>query len=313
MYIYDVEDWAIHEVGKLWLGNIDGLEVVFRGAMEVTQEEVDKSDIVWYGFTRLYFFNIQANINKSVIAVHDPNEVFTTHQFWKHTSLPLSLNFKIWLDFLGRIRMRKQNIALIKKAKHVVVVSSEMQESLADIGIKTTIIETTTDFPIKNVCKKNSLSIVSVANPHIRKNFDLLKRIKRYCEKNSISFHFKGDKLYSRKNYIEFMDKHNVYLCTSFQEGGPLPAMDLMARGGVVLTTPVGQIQDMIENGKNGFVCKTYDEFIESIDYLNNNIDVIEKMSEESIKTMSGRHPLKIKETVKSYLKTIVRTKTNSL
>ena len=273
--------------------------------MEVTQEDVDKSDVVWYGFTRLYFFNIQADLEKSVIAVHDPNEIFTTHKFWKYTPIPLSLNYKVWLDFLGRISMRRHNTKLIKKAKHVVVISNEMQDSLEKIGNKTTLINTTTDFPIENACKKDSLSIVSVANPHIRKNFGLLKRIQKYCEKHSISFEFKGDKLYSREDYIKFMDKHNVYLCTSLQEGGPLPPMDLMARGGVVLTTPVGQIQNMIEDGKNGYVCKNYDEFIEKIDYLNSNEEVINEMSDESIDTMIRRHPLKIKEIVKDYLRTI--------
>ncbi len=139
----------------------------------------------------------------------------------------------------------------------------------------------------------------------MRKNFKLLKRIQRFCQKNSIQFEFKGGNIYTKEEYIKFMDKHNVYLCTSFQEGGPLPPMDLMARGGIVLTTPVGQIQDMIVNGKNGFICKNYKKFIKKINYLNKHKDRIKKMSNESINTIKTRHPLKIKEIVKDYLKTL--------
>ncbi len=123
LYIYDVEDWAIHEVGKLWLGNLTGHKVTFKKAKDVTKQDIDKSDFVWYGFARLYFMTFQANLDKSIIAVHDPNNIFSTQKFWRSSPVPLSLNYEVWYDFFSRFFIRRNNLKLIKKAKHVVVIS----------------------------------------------------------------------------------------------------------------------------------------------------------------------------------------------
>ena len=57
------------------------------------------------------------------------------------------------------------------------------------------------------------------------------------------------------------IDSFPIYVCTSWQEGGPLPAMDVISRGGVVVTSPVGQVQEMITHGESGFICRTDSEF----------------------------------------------------
>ena len=62
-------------------------------------------------------------------------------------------------------------------------------------------------------------------------------------------------------SYIQMIDRTPIYVCTSWQEGGPLPAMDVMSRGGVVVTTPVGQIQEIITDGESGFLCDNSKDF----------------------------------------------------
>ena len=57
-----------------------------------------------------------------------------------------------------------------------------------------------------------------------------------------------------------------------------MPAMDAMRRGQVVLTTPVGQIQEIIKNGENGFICQTKEQFMEKISLLSKDLDLLHRM-----------------------------------
>ena len=79
--------------------------------------------------------------------------------------------------------------------------------------------------------------------------------------------------------------------------------MDAMRRGSVVITTPVGQIQDIIEDGKNGFICKTKKEFIEKICLLSKDLDLLHKMRIESRNSISRkRNKRVIKYSVSKFL-----------
>ena len=52
----------------------------------------------------------------------------------------------------------------------------------------------------------------------------------------------------------------DVYVCTSYMEGGPLPVMEAVLAGLAVITTPVGQTAEWVRDGESGFVCRTYAE-----------------------------------------------------
>ncbi|HET9132888.1 MAG TPA: glycosyltransferase [Gemmatimonadales bacterium] len=54
----------------------------------------------------------------------------------------------------------------------------------------------------------------------------------------------------------------DVYVCTSTMEGGPLPVLEAVMAGVVVLSTPVGQVSDWVEDGRSGYLCRTVDEFV---------------------------------------------------
>jgi glycosyltransferase involved in cell wall biosynthesis len=109
----------------------------------------------------------------------------------------------------------------------------------------------------------NKCSAYAAYNPYPRKNSPLMEKLKSFClDTLGISFEYKlGRILLSEKEYVSQLDSHEIYLCTSLQEGGPIPAMDAMVRGAVVLSTPVGQMPEIITNGENGFLCSSEDDF----------------------------------------------------
>lgn len=56
-----------------------------------------------------------------------------------------------------------------------------------------------------------------------------------------------------------------------------------MKRGMVVLTTKVGQIQELVIDGHNGFLCENKDEFINKIKLLSSDLALLQKMRLNSI------------------------------
>jgi glycosyltransferase involved in cell wall biosynthesis len=87
----------------------------------------------------------------------------------------------------------------------------------------------------------------------------------------------------SRITYLPFLpynkevaDSYRVmdaYIVTSTIEGGPVPLMEAMASGLVVISTPVGVVPDLIEDGINGFSVAFGNEkvFLERIKVLISN------------------------------------------
>ncbi|GJG85848.1 hypothetical protein tb265_10290 [Gemmatimonadetes bacterium T265] len=60
--------------------------------------------------------------------------------------------------------------------------------------------------------------------------------------------------------YLARLAGADVYVCTSYMEGGPLPVMEAVLAGLAVITTPVGQTAEWVRDGENAFVCRTYAE-----------------------------------------------------
>ena len=61
--------------------------------------------------------------------------------------------------------------------------------------------------------------------------------------------------------------------------------MDAMNRGAVVLSTPVGQMLELIENGVNGYVCRTADEFVTTIADLSADPARLQQMRVNALRT----------------------------
>jgi glycosyltransferase involved in cell wall biosynthesis len=65
------------------------------------------------------------------------------------------------------------------------------------------------------------------------------------------------------KNYLDIYKYYNIldlYLITSRDEGGPKSLLESMTCGVPVVSTPVGQCNDLILNYKNGVICNSFSD-----------------------------------------------------
>lgn len=303
LYLHNLKGWAIYNVGILWLKN-NGFDVTFKSFGDVSEEELSDYDFVWYGYLAI-FFRMPTSLDKAILTVHDPAELFSTHKKWKDSFIPLTFNFLAWKEFFKYFIIRRLRLRLLKKAHHVITASEEMKVAMKKHGIRSHVIPTTTNIAEKKSKKRQGkLSFYAVTNDGLRKNYALLREIMEFCRENDVGFEIKtGLKILTTEKYIEALDRHNLYICTSLQEGGPLPAMDAMSRGLIVLTTPVGQIQDMIKNGKNGFICEELEDFKKAILFLKNNMNSLEEMSRLSKEEVKKRSPGSIRANVSKYVR----------
>ena len=79
---------------------------------------------------------------------------------------------------------------------------------------------------------------------------------------------FRDPVILDQPEYIKLLDSYNCYICTSWQEGGPLPLVEALRRGNIALTTRVGQTDDWVIDGYNGFFCESKADFLDKISLL---------------------------------------------
>jgi glycosyltransferase involved in cell wall biosynthesis len=120
---------------------------------------------------------------------------------------------------------------------------------------------------------------ISIFKDYPRKNASLLRTLAMQGEASG-RWHLElyENPKFDDSGYLRMIDAVPIYVCTSWQEGGPLPAMDVMSRGGVVVTTPVGQIQELIQHGESGFICKNETEFMEILPLLFSDPGILMRM-----------------------------------
>ena len=125
---------------------------------------------------------------------------------------------------------------------------------------------------------------VSIFKDYPRKNAEQLRRLARRGKETgkwNLGLYENPD--FNDEDYLRLIDRSPIYVCTSWQEGGPLPAMDVMSRGGVLVTSPVGQIQEIIRHGESGFICETEVEFEEALALLFTNPPLLAMMRKNSL------------------------------
>lgn len=295
LYLYNKKDWAIHNVGKLWFSKTpQDISVDMADYHELSVEDFDKYDYVWFSLYIYEKFNYDQN--KSIITIHDPIELFPQQIDWK-------------LHKIG-----PEKIEFIKQFRYLNVISLEIKSILTSYGISSFHISTSSLLPFReeseiSVVDNDHCKLLSVANKYQRKNLPLLQSIKSDLVLKDIIMDIKlGDEVLLEDKYINLFDTHNTYICTSFQEGGPLPAMDAMARGLAVITTPVGQIQELVIDGYNGYICETKEEFLDKIFSLCSDKILLNKMrlnSLDSIKKL--RDPMDITGAISKFLRQITK------
>jgi glycosyltransferase involved in cell wall biosynthesis len=252
--------WAIETVGRLWFTdqNLARFTFMRTGDPLLTAGFINSFDFVWYGYSSL-FRQYPCDPAKAILAVHDPAELFPERPDWK-----------------SACSISDEHATRLRGARAVVVISREMQDILEKAGVSALRIPTCSQVPLRHEAEiptTDKASLLTVGRIYRRKNFEQFKRIAAVARRRcGLRSHLKGDHFpLSEEQYLELLDRYSIYVCTSFQEGGPLPVMDAMRRGAVVISTKVGQVPEIIEHGVNGFICGSDDEFQKVIGGLAND------------------------------------------
>lgn len=291
LYIYDVKDWSIHNVGKLWFGNMPFLATTFLADRDLTHEHLHRYDIICFGYLPMFLNAIErayrhcCDITNWLVAIHDPAELFPARPDWKAlTHRALAPHRRVEFRLVLR---------LLTNVGHVVTTSAELHAILSSYGLTPHLVPTCSTLPLRDPTsiRTTKSDLISVFDDLDRKNVPLLLETMRFCRD---TLHLTADTKQGQvslpqSQYIELLDNHEIYLCTSYQEGGPLPAMDAMSRGAVVITSPVGQVQDIIEDGVNGFICQNPSEFRSALAFLSSHPDILHAMRLRSLAAAEER------------------------
>lgn len=221
-----------------------------------------------------------------------------------------------WID--GKL-VEKMNIALFKRANAITVTGKQTQSYLNSKGVDLNKIVILPNLPNAsftnvNVAVNNQrmYDIVSFSRIDKNKNIDLLlravARIKDSCTIKLIiagdgdelkNLEVVADNLKMRDNvkfvgYISKLeDKVNIYtnskifVSCSKGEGFPVSLLEAMSCGCVPVVSNVGDIVDVIQQGKNGFVFNDTDdekELAEFLLQLLNGEGLIKNMRKEALK-----------------------------
>lgn len=89
----------------------------------------------------------------------------------------------------------------------------------------------------------------------------VMERCKDFCE-FIINNRAHQDAL-SRNEMVEWYKGIDVLLCTSINEGMPLPILEAMATGRPIVTTNIGDVAEMMSNGAGGFICIAYTDSVD--------------------------------------------------
>jgi glycosyltransferase involved in cell wall biosynthesis len=113
-------------------------------------------------------------------------------------------------------------------------------------------------------------------------------QIDQVCRKNQLNDNIQFLGMVTGQAKIELFKKSMVYILPSYGENLPYSLLEAMAIGLPVVTTPVGAIPEIIENGYNGFLIEPgdYDSLARRIVQILDEPALREKMSQANIKTI---------------------------
>jgi hypothetical protein len=301
LYIYDFENWALHNVGLYWANLVkDAANFIFTSQKEYKSHDPRSFDYIFWGCTHVPERRLKElwhklipskspawapECNRHFISViHDPCEIFPQKEDWK---------------------LRKPRLHRLKLFSKLAVTSGEMQKTMFGLGYRCPVISTNSKLALRNSAelKHEPLKVFTKSYDHPRKNLALFRNLQRNHSKHCASFDgYIGRQVLPESDYLNLIDRYNCYICTSWQEGGPIPLMDAMRRGCAVLTTHVGQTDELIREGHNGFFCKNEKEFAARIECLASNPDLLYEMRLNSLRISAQRSESKVRRQLMRFL-----------
>lgn len=265
----------------------------------------DSDDVVFIHDVFTAFFLIKSGVKQKYILVMHNNGA---------TISMLDIYYKKILKNKFREKIINIEKEAINRAEKVIFVSKNSLDystryfDLKDIDKYSFIYNGVEDKVRKKVNKKynkkNELNLLCVGSLSYRKGQDII--IKAYSElsdeiKNrfKITFIGKGPNFEEfvelskklgvdsritfkgmKKNVEKYLDCSDLLLLISRDEGLPISIIEGLMYGLPVITTPVGGIPELIENGYNGFIVNPeVNEVKDLLTSLSANVDLLNKMS----------------------------------
>ena len=120
--------------------------------------------------------------------------------------------------------------------------------------------------------------------------------IVEFCQRKKLENYVKFPGYLANRDIARILNSSDIFVLPSYGEGFPLVILEAMAAGLPIISTPVGAIPEIIENGKNGFLVKSMDniELAEKIRYLVENEKLRKKMGNNNIKKIQHKYDLTI-------------------
>lgn len=302
LYLYNEPEWAIHNVGRDWAALLEAthaFELVRFGEHERLRP--DAYDHVIFGYSTLDYSPRMlasallrdpwgvarwrgADRARLCAVVHDPCELFPEVARWAE---------------------QPARAAHLARFGRLAVTSNEMSRVLAGMGRTTCKVNTRSLLPLRDerALGAEKLRVFTRAADVPRKNLALFRALQAAhggaCERFDALL---GTGTVSVDDYAGRVDGYNCYVCTSWQEGGPLPLMDALRRGCVVLTTRVGQTDELVSDGENGFFCDTEAQFAARIRQLADDPRLLLDMRRRALARAAAPTDERVRAQLKEFL-----------
>ena len=302
LFLYNATDWAIHNVGRDWAAlaaDTHAFTLQRFGAHE-SLDPTAFDHVVWgystLGYSgRLLLASLMRRATgvlrwrrvdpaRACTVVQDPSEVFPERPDWRSAAPRL--------DGLGRFG-------------RVAVTSNEMRVALEALGLHVTQVDTRSLLPVRDPASiaEEPVRVFTRAREYPRKNLGLFRSIQRdaaalveRCDA------WLGAAVQPLADYAAAVDRYNCYICTSWQEGGPLPLADALRRGCVALTTRVGQTDHWVVDGENGFFCEHEAEFVERLRQLQHDPALFLKMRRNALDRARDTGDARVRAQIQAFL-----------
>lgn len=110
--------------------------------------------------------------------------------------------------------------------------------------------------------------------------------LKDYCVELGVVDYVEHLGAVSMSERVEFFQKADIFVLPTYAEAMPMSVIEAMAAGLATITTPVGGIPELIEDGADGFLFPPGDAkaLAEKISFLLNNKDLINKIGAKARK-----------------------------
>jgi glycosyltransferase involved in cell wall biosynthesis len=153
--------------------------------------------------------------------------------------------------------------------------------------------------------------VIGGACRFIKGRIKYLRDVKKSAHKNV----FFAGKINSRSKYFSLVNRWSI--ATSFTdtwEGISNSLLEPMALGIPAVSIRVGDVDELIDNGKNGFVVNSFEEFVEKTKMLIEDKELRMKMGEEAKRTIEKKFNQRIMiEKYKQIFNEILNNKQNKI